>query len=310
MRRGTRRWSDSPIEVTPERLFSRRGFLKAAGGSLGLAAVAPTGFASVASTGFASGTSTGFASGTTARGPGGSPAASTPEAETWGFKNYLELGTPNRPSPIEHLTPPSLAPVRVEGLIERPGSFDVAALHAIGGDEERIYRHRCVEGWSAVIPWSGLPLAALVDHVRPLDSARFVRFVAAPPAVEGTEGYPWPYAEALTIDEARNELPLLATGIYGHELPLQHGAPLRLVVPWKYAYKGVKAVRTIEFVDREPATFWTTRAPHEYSFHGNVDPDVPHPRWSQRYERLLGSEEPQPTLRFNGYGKWVEHLYA
>jgi sulfoxide reductase catalytic subunit YedY len=165
------------------------------------------------------------------------------------------------------------------------------------------------------VPWLGIPLAALVRVARPLAAARFVRFVSAPrgnaaQADGSPHGYPWPYTEGLTLEEATNDLAFLATGIFGHDLPVQHGAPLRLVVPWQYAYKSIKAVVRVEFTAREPATFWVTRAPHEYMFRAVVDPETTHPRWPQHTERMLGSGEIRSTLPFNGYAEWVAHMYA
>lgn len=204
--------------------------------------------------------------------------------------------------------------IEVCGLVERPMTFDIDALERSVPLEERVYRFRCVEAWAMVVPWTGFPLRRLIERVRPTAQARFVRFVTLhrPAQMLGQRTqpwYPWPYREGLTMAEAMNELTLLATGIYGHRLPPQHGAPIRLVAPWKYGYKSIKSIVRIEFVAERPATFWNDLAPDEYGFVSNVDPAVPHPRWSQATERLIGTGERVPTLPFNGYGEWVAAMY-
>ncbi len=180
--------------------------------------------------------------------------------------------------------------------------------------EERVYRHRCVEPWSMVVPWTGYPLRALIEKFRPLSTANFVRFVSfdRPDEAIGQRSqpwYPWPFYEALRMDEAINELAFVATGIYGEPLPKQHGAPLRLVVPWKYGFKSLKSIARIEFLERQPSTFWPDVWPLEYGFYSNVVPTVPHPRWSQAEEVPLGELDPIPTRLFNGYAPFVGHLY-
>jgi sulfoxide reductase catalytic subunit YedY len=204
--------------------------------------------------------------------------------------------------------------LEVGGLVAKPRTFDLDDLLKTFPLEERIYRHRCVEAWAMVVPWTGFPLAALVRKVEPLSSARFVRFESFHRPGEASRQTstvePWPYVEGLTLAEAANELAFIATGIYGHPLLKQHGAPLRLVVPWKYGYKSAKSIVRIEFTDKQPATFWNTLAPREYNFQANVNPAVPHPRWSQAREKMLGTSEVRPTLPYNGYGEWVANLYG
>ncbi len=205
--------------------------------------------------------------------------------------------------------------VEVTGLVERPLTLDVDDILTRLAVEERLYRHRCVEAWSMAVPWTGVPMAKFVELARPLSAARFVRFVSfmRPEEALGQRQdrhYPWPYYEGLRLDEAVNELTLLTTGIYGKPLPPQHGAPIRVVTPWKYGYKSIKSVVRIEFVDSRPSTFWNDLQPQEYDFLSNVDPAVPHPRWSQATERMLGTDERVPTLPYNGYGDWVASLYA
>jgi methionine sulfoxide reductase catalytic subunit len=203
--------------------------------------------------------------------------------------------------------------VEVGGLVEKPRIFDIDELLRAMPLEERHYRFRCVEAWAMAVPWTGIPMRAVLKLARPLSSARYVRFfsfLAPAEAPNQSPSYgPWPYTEGLTMGEANNELTMLACGIYGHPLPKQHGAPLRLVVPWKYGFKSIKSVVKIEFTAKQPRTFWNTSRPHEYGFEANVDPTTPHPRWSQKAERLIDSSERRPTLPFNGYGEWVAALY-
>ncbi|RMG32677.1 MAG: protein-methionine-sulfoxide reductase catalytic subunit MsrP [Planctomycetota bacterium] len=204
--------------------------------------------------------------------------------------------------------------LRIDGLCSRPTTLDVDALHARFRLEERAYRHRCVETWAMCVPWTGFPLAELLRRVEPLPRARYVRFVTASrpeqmPYLRDEPTLPWPYTEGLTLAEATNPLTFLALGVYGEPLLKQHGAPVRLVVPWKYGFKSIKSLVRIELTDSRPATFWNTVAPHEYDFTANVDPEVPHPRWPQTTEWMLGTRERYPTQPFNGYGRWVADLY-
>jgi methionine sulfoxide reductase catalytic subunit len=204
--------------------------------------------------------------------------------------------------------------VEITGLIAKPRLYDIDDLVRSMALEERRYRFRCVEAWAMAVPWTGFPLAALINKVEPLSSAKFVRFTTflrPDQASNQTPSYgPWPYREALTMAEAMNELTLVATGIYGHPLPKQHGAPLRLVVPWKYGFKSIKSIVKIEFTADQPATFWNSNRPREYDLVANVDPAVPHPRWSQATEKLIDTGARRPTLPYNGYGEWVAKLYS
>lgn len=207
--------------------------------------------------------------------------------------------------------------LQVSGLVERETTLDVADLMRRMELQERVYRFRCVEAWSMTIPWVGFPLRQLVEACRPLSGARYVRFVSANrpdemPGLKSSPWYPWPYYEALRMDEATHDLAFVAVGMYGEPLPKQNGSPLRLVIPWKYGYKGPKAVERIEFTDRRPSTFWNDLQPDEYSFLSNVNPRVPHPRWSQASERFILNEEVERrerTLPFNGYAEQVSELY-
>lgn len=203
--------------------------------------------------------------------------------------------------------------VAIEGLVNKPKVFDLDDLLKLSPVEDRVYRLRCVEGWSMVIPWTGFPLARLLERVEPNSRARFVEFVT----LEDPERMPnqrtgvldWPYVEGLRLDEALHPLTILATGLYGERLPAQNGAPIRLIVPWKYGFKSGKSIVTIRLVEQQPVTTWSAYAPDEYGFYSNVNPAVAHPRWSQARERRIGELGTRATLLFNGYGDQVAHLY-
>jgi sulfoxide reductase catalytic subunit YedY len=204
--------------------------------------------------------------------------------------------------------------VTVRGLVHKPMSFTVEDLEKRFGLEQRVYRHRCVETWAMVVPWVGFPLRKLLDLVQPMAKARYVRFrsfdVETLTKIAPPEGFPWPYTEGLTIAEAANELAFLATGAYGERLLKQNGAPIRLVVPWKYGFKSAKSLVAIEFTEQKPKTFWNESVPDEYGFFANVNPAVDHPRWSQKTEWLIDTGARHPTQRYNGYAKWVAALYT
>jgi len=222
-----------------------------------------------------------------------------------GFKFVWRLVDSFRPLPWT---------LEVTGLVGKPRTYDLDDLIRTFPLEERVYRHRCVERWAMAIPWTGVPLAALLRQAEPLPDAKFVRFTSFDRPKEASQqsdrSMPWPYTEGLTLAEATNELTFLATGMYGHPLLKQHGAPIRLVVPWKYGFKSAKSIVRIELTDRQPATFWNTLVPHEYDFSANVDPAAPHPRWSQEQDYMLGTGEVRPTQPYNGYGPWVASLYS
>jgi len=203
--------------------------------------------------------------------------------------------------------------VGISGLVNKPQEWVIEDLLKSMALEERLYRHRCVEAWAMAVPWTGFPLKALIEKAQPASAAKFLKFTSfhAPKIAMGQRGYgPWPYTEGLSMKEAMNDLAFLATGIYGHPLPKQHGAPLRLVTPWKYGYKSIKSIVAIEFVNEAPATFWNTMSPGEYDFVANVNPRIPHPRWSQETEKMLGTNERLPTRYLNGYEEWTKDLYS
>jgi sulfoxide reductase catalytic subunit YedY len=203
--------------------------------------------------------------------------------------------------------------VQIGGLVENPGTLSIQEIRDRYPTEERIYRLRCVEGWSMVIPWEGFPLAALLDDIKPTSDAKYIRFesIYDPEQLPGQKNvfYPWPYIEGLRMDEAYNELTLLATGLYGKDLLPQSGAPIRLVVPWKYGFKSIKSIVKIDLVEEMPVSLWMGSAPNEYGFYANVNPNVDHPRWSQATERRIGELSRRPTLMFNGYEEEVGYLY-
>jgi methionine sulfoxide reductase catalytic subunit len=203
--------------------------------------------------------------------------------------------------------------IKLDGLMTKPRTIDIDDLLKQVSLEERIYRHRCVEAWAMTVPWTGFPLSALLKIAEPLASAKFVVFETAQDKVmSGLDApfYPWPYTEGVTIDEAANDLAFMSTGMYGKALPPQNGGPIRLTLPWKYGFKSAKAIIRISFAEKRPATFWESIGPSEYGFWANVNPAVPHPRWSQASERLLGNDERVPTQIFNGYAAQVAGLYT
>ena len=244
---------------------------------------------------------------------------STAYADASGYNNYYEFGMDKGdPARNAHTLPTAPWTVAIEGLVKKPGNYALEDLLRLGTMEERIYRLRCVEGWSMVIPWVGYSLAELIRRVEPLGDAKYVEFVTL--ADRKTMPYvssrilDWPYREGLRMDEAMHPLTLLAFGMYGEVLPKQNGAPLRLVVPWKYGFKSGKSLVKIRFTDRQPLTAWNQSAPREYGFYSNVNPEVAHPRWSQATERRIGEDglftKKRKTLMFNGYEPQVGQLYA
>jgi len=251
----------------------------------------------------------------------GAQALDKPTAyqDATGYNNFYEFGTDKSdPAANAHTLKTTPWTVDIEGLVKKPGRWALEDLMALGAMEERIYRLRCVEGWSMVIPWVGFSLAELIRKVEPLGSAKFVEFVslADPKTMPfvGSRMLQWPYTEGLRLDEAMHPLTLLAFGMYGEVLPKQNGAPLRLVVPWKYGFKSAKSIVKIRFTEKQPATAWNQAAPQEYGFYSNVNPAVDHPRWSQASERRLGEDgllaKRRKTLPFNGYEAQVASLYA
>lgn len=242
----------------------------------------------------------------------------TSESDITSYNNFYEFGT-GKEDPARHSGQFKTEPwtLRIDGLVHKPLTLDMDQILKLAPLEERIYRLRCVEAWSMVVPWVGYSLSALLKQAEPQGSARFVRFETAadPETMPGLRSriLNWPYVEALRLDEAMHPLTLLATGLYGKSLPVQNGAPVRLIVPWKYGFKSAKSLVRITLTDTMPESSWMKVAPHEYGFYANVNPEVPHPRWSQATERVIGSgffATKKPTLPFNGYAEDVAGLYA
>ena len=234
------------------------------------------------------------------------------------YNNFYEFGT-GKSDPSSYADALTVDPwsIRIDGLVEKPGEYDLADILSGVTLEERIYRHRCVETWAMVIPWIGFELATLLNRVGVKPSAKYVAFetLHRPSEMPGQKRslLDWPYREGLRLDEAMNPLAILATGLYGEEMPKQNGAPIRLVVPWKYGFKSIKSIVRITLTDMQPKTTWNEIGPDEYGFYSNVNPEVSHPRWSQATERRIGGgffARRKPTLKFNGYGEEVAHLYA
>lgn len=295
-------------EITPKSLYlSRRDWLKAMGivsAAALLAACAPKALQTPVET---------------EAGGGSAPTdelgdpANTFE-EITNYNNYYEFSTDKQAvNPLSANFKSTPWAVEVGGLVHKPKTYALEDLLRFE-QVERVYRLRCVEAWSMVIPWVGFELNKLLAEVEPMTSARYVRFVALldPEQFPGQRSpfYPWPYTEGLRLDEAMHRLTLIATGLYGEPLPNPNGAPLRLVVPWKYGFKSIKAIVRIELTEEQPTTLWNTVAPNEYGFYSNVNPEVDHPRWSQRTERRIGELGRRDTLMFNGYGEEVAGLYA
>jgi methionine sulfoxide reductase catalytic subunit len=299
-------------EITPEQLYlSRRTFMKGAAitATSALLAACSPGVSDapvnpVALTPGAIGATTDEL---------GDPLNSYEQVTT--YNNYYEFSTDkDGPAKLAQEFPTSPWQVQVGGLVRNPGVYDIADLRTKFDQEERIYRLRCVEAWSMVIPWLGFPLAKLLAEVEPTAEAKYVRFETLydPTNMPGqlSPWFNWPYVEGLRLDEAMNDLTLLATGLYGKELLPQNGAPVRLVVPWKYGFKSIKSIVKIDLVAEMPTSLWMDSAPNEYGFYANVNPDVPHPRWSQSSERRIGELGRRPTLKFNGYEEQVAGLYT
>jgi sulfoxide reductase catalytic subunit YedY len=238
----------------------------------------------------------------------------TAEEEATRYNNFYEFGSHKQISNDAQALRLRPWQVAIDGLVERPMTLDAEELIRKLPIEERLYRLRCVEAWSMTVPWSGFPLSALVDLARPLGDARYLKmttFMDADTAPgQRQPWYPWPYVEGLSLAEATHDLAFIATGLYGKPIPRQNGAPLRLAVPWKYGFKSIKSIVRFEFVAERPKSFWEDIQASEYGFWANVNPAVPHPRWSQADERVLGTNERVPTLLFNGYAEEVADLYT
>ncbi|MBI3504827.1 MAG: protein-methionine-sulfoxide reductase catalytic subunit MsrP [Proteobacteria bacterium] len=307
----TRGWEIPERDATPENVYSRRHVL-AAGAGLAAGAIVPPALAQTPAGG---------------EDPTGGlyPAMRnlryrvereiTEERIATTYNNYYEFGTSKTIWQAAQSLPIRPWQVKIEGLVENPRTVDIDDIFKAMKIEERVYRFRCVEAWAMTVPWSGFPLSAFVEWCKPLSAAKYVQMEtfqnpAVAPGQRAT-WYPWPYTEGLAIDEATNELAFIATGIYGKPIPRQHGAPMRLITPWKYGFKGVKSLVRIVFTDKQPKTFWEALAEREYGFWANINPKVAHPRWSQATEEIIGKGGQRvPTQLFNGYGDFVADLYT
>lgn len=297
-----RPWALPETAVTPENQFlNRRSVLKAMGAVPLLTAGAGV---------FAPRVAGAYPFPRTATYPVDRPE--TPEKLATNYNNFYEFGTSKYTADAAKALKTKPWKITLDGMVEKPQTLEAEALIAAMALEERVYRFRCVEAWSAVIPWTGFPLAALVKLAAPTSGAKYVRFetfLDSDMAFGQRQFWqPWPYVEGVTIDEALNDLAFIATGAYGKPLPNQMGAPIRLVLPWKYGFKSIKSITKITFTDKRPVSFWEKLQASEYGFWANVNPEVPHPRWSQASERTLTGER-IPTQIFNGYGAWVAGLY-
>ena len=329
-------WQARELDVTPEHVYrSRRQFIRDLGlGTIALSTV--TGLAACTSDESRGAERTASPENPLATIPADAPREGYPATRNArytvperavserlpasSYNNFYEFRNTGDLKTLWHLTgdyDPFPRKLEVSGLVEKPLTLDIADVIRSMELEERLYRFRCVEAWSMTVPWTGFPLRALIERCKPLSKATHVRFVSAyePEVMPGIQQslswnyYDWPYYEGLRMDEAMNELAFVATGMYGEPLPKQNGSPWRMVLPWKYGYKGAKAFVKLEFVDRQPGTFWNTLEPREYGFFSNVNPNNPHPRWSQATEEILGTGDRVPTKLFNGYEEWVGQLY-
>ncbi len=311
--RRPRDWELKESQITPEKTYlNRRQILAAAGigvGSIGASQLLPK-------MGHAQESDPSATLYPVANNPSftaGEGRTMTPEDISTTYTNYYEFGSSKniwRKAQNLPIRPWTLV---LDGMVEQEQTLDIDALLAEAPLEERIYRHRCVEAWSMVVPWSGFPLAWLVNKARPLSSAKYLRIETFENKKVATgqkqTWYPWPYVEGVTIEEAANDLPFVVTGMYGKPLPKQNGAPLRLALPWKYGFKSIKGIVRISFTDQKPVSFWEEINASEYGFWANVNPEIPHKRWSQATERDIGTDKRIPTQIFNGYGEQVAHLY-
>lgn len=239
--------------------------------------------------------------------------AVTEEKYATTYNNYYEFGESKTIWRAAQKLPQRPWTIRIDGMVEQPRTIGIDDVLKQVSQEERIYRHRCVEAWAMTVPWTGFPLSNLLKIAAPTGSAKYVVFeTAQDKTMDGLSApfYPWPYIEGVTIDEAANDLAFLCTGMYGKPLPPQNGGPIRVALPWKYGFKSAKGIVKITFTDKRPSTFWEAIQSSEYGFWANVNPAVPHPRWSQATERLLGSDERVPTQIFNGYAEQVAALYS
>lgn len=297
-----------PSEITDRSVYLRRREFILGAAAMGAAAAAPWGAVAAPLA--------------TTKSPFSTDEPMTPLKDVTSYNNFYEFGTDKGdPAANAHTLTTKPWKIKVDGLVDKPADYDLDDLIKDIALEERVYRMRCVEGWSMVIPWVGVPLASVLARVAPQGSARYVAFetLVRPSEMSGQKGFfqalKWPYVEGLRLDEAMHPLTILAVGLYGEKLPNQNGAPVRLVVPWKYGFKSIKSIVRISLAEKQPVTSWSRENPREYGFYSNVNPAVDHPRWSQATERRIGEgsglfAKRRPTLPFNGYAEHVASLYS
>ncbi|MFI4998245.1 MAG: protein-methionine-sulfoxide reductase catalytic subunit MsrP [Reyranellales bacterium] len=306
----TRGWELPERQATPESLYlGRRALVQAMG--LGAATIALPGVASAQDKG--ADPSAGLYP-AKSNGKYGAPTPVTAERQATTYNNFYEFDTDKSIWRAAQKLPIRPWTIKVSGMVEKPFEIGIDDLLAKVQLEERVYRHRCVETWSMIVPWSGFAMRSLVELCKPVGAPKYIvmQTLSKPAVMPGQKDflYPWPYTEGLAMDEAMHDLAFIATGLYGKPLPRQNGAPLRLVAPWKYGFKNVKSIVSIEFTEKRPVSFWEKLASSEYGFWANVNPEVPHPRWSQATERPLGTDTRIPTQLYNGYAEFVASLYA
>ena len=303
-------WELPEREATPEQVFLDRRALLAGFGFAGLSASLPG--AAFAAKAKGDPTADLYPAPRNLRYRPGRPI--TPEKIASTYNNFYEFGSHKRISRAAQSLKIRPWTVTIDGMVEKPRSVDIDTLIRAMKLEERVYRFRCVEAWAMTVPWSGFPFKALLDYAQPLSGAKYVRMETFKDSKMASGQrqfwYPWPYVEGLTIEEAANDLAFLVTGAYGKPVAKQHGAPLRLATPWKYGFKSIKSIVRFTFTDKRPLSFWQEVAGREYGFWANVNPEVPHPRWSQATERVIATGERRPTKLYNGYGEQVASLYA
>ena len=303
-----RAWDRPGREITPEAaFFGRRAAMGTAAAAAGIATLGALGIRPAA----ADDTSLAGLPAAALRFKPGRPLTPAKVAET--YNNFYEFSTDKDLWQMAQAFPQRPWSITIDGMVDKPQTVAIDDLLKQVQIEERVYRHRCVEAWAMTVPWSGFPLAQLVAIAKPTAAAKFIVFTSDedPKVMPGLDGFmPWPYLEGLTLAEAMNELAFIGTGLYGKPMPPQNGGPIRLVTPWKYGFKSGKSIVRVTFAAKQPDTFWAQLAPDEYGFWANVNPAVPHPRWSQAQERLIGTDQVVDTQIYNGYGEWVSSLYA
>lgn len=308
----TKGWEIPEREATSEAVFLNRRALLAGAAGLAGSIAAPSLFGGASAFAAADSAASPYPAKLNDAYPAG--RSITPEEINGRYNNFYEFGSSKQISVAAQALKTDPWAIKIDGMVEAEQTIDFADLLKKFQLEERVYRHRCVEAWSMTVPWTGFPMSELVKFAKPLSSAKFIRIETFknPQVARGQRAawYPWPYVEGLTMAEAMNDLTFMVTGAYGKPIANQFGAPIRLHMPWKYGFKSIKSMVRITFTDKQPVSFWEEVSPREYGFWANVNPQVPHARWSQASERVLETGGRIPTVKWNGYGEWVADLYA